>query len=158
MAHPSKRRLEPIPRAHHRGAEYWEEKLVLNPENGRAHRMLAPLVAERGARGVPGAKEQAEQHLKHAVHYAPGDDAARNDLGVVLLAQGKTLLAIAQFQEGLRRTPNSSTLHKNLAAAFGRCGNFKLAILHAHEVCWGKCPPSPWALHTTLLSARAAQS
>jgi len=133
LPRPGGQRLAPIPMSHHRGIEYWSEKLASHPENGRAHRNLAPLMAERAARGQKGAKEAVMTHLKHAVHYDPGSDAARNDLGVALLNAGNTVLAIAQFEAGLKSTPSSAMLHKNLAAAYARTGAFKKALLHAHE-------------------------
>lgn len=58
---------------------------------------------------------------------------ARNDYAVALLRAGKVDRAIAEFLVGLENDPESPFLHKNLAAAYARKGQYKQALVHARE-------------------------
>lgn len=56
-----------------------------------------------------------------------------NDYAVALLRAGKVDRAIAEFLVGLENDPESPFLHKNLAAAYARKGQYKQALVHARE-------------------------
>jgi Flp pilus assembly protein TadD len=64
----------------------------------------------------------AEDNLRIAVALAPAFDKARNNLGVVLLRQGKLAEAIALYEESLEIDPENVPILTNLARAYQQSG------------------------------------
>lgn len=123
-----------VPRAHYRGAQYFEEKLAKDPANLRAHKNLAPLLFERAERRQePGANASALKHLKVGCHLDPGDPSLANDFALALLRAGRVDAAVDTLTQSVKAQPTNPLLRKNLAAAYARRGRYKQALEHASE-------------------------
>ena len=72
--------------------------------------------------------EEAELHLRKAVHLAPAFVIARNNLAKVYLKQGRINEAIEHFNELIRHNEGTAEIYYNLAAALEKQKKYEDAI------------------------------
>jgi Tfp pilus assembly protein PilF len=87
----------------------FESVLAADPENVRAHTYLGAL-ADRA-----GDLKEAERHFAAAAMAAPFLASARNNYGVILMRNGRTELAAAQFEASLKLEHDQPNALVNLA-------------------------------------------
>ena len=92
--------------------------------------------------GTLGRHEDAEQHMRHAVKLAPGNDSYRRNLVTALLSQGN----FAEAEEALRQSPSGMTpaLLVSLGTALGGQGKLVEGI-EALEQAIAQMPNSAFA-------------
>jgi tetratricopeptide (TPR) repeat protein len=71
---------------------------------------------------------EAETHFQHALERRKGLLSARQGLGLVYAAQGKTAQAEAQFQEIIRQQPDFAEAYTQLGAIYLRTGRLPEAL------------------------------
>lgn len=71
---------------------------------------------------------------RHALAVTSNNDVAENNLGIVLLGQGKLEEAIAHFETALSIRSANAPAHDNLAKAFLQQGRYDEAMLHAQKL------------------------
>jgi tetratricopeptide (TPR) repeat protein len=90
-----------------------------------------------------------EAILADTVEHRPGNERARNNLGNVLDAEGRTAEAVAQFEEALRIDPSFAEAHSNLGNALARDpGRMAEALVHCQEAV--RLKPSYAKAHNNL--------
>lgn len=72
--------------------------------------------------------ERQEQSFARASALDPDDPYARNNLGTVLMQQGRTDEAIRYYREAIHKSPDYYKPYANLGAAWARKGNSRKAI------------------------------
>ncbi len=70
----------------------------------------------------------------HALAVTSNNDVAQNNLGIVLLRNGKLDEAIARFQAAVNLRPENAPAHDNLAKAFLQKGQIAEAMFHYHKL------------------------
>jgi len=70
----------------------------------------------------------------HALAVTSNNDVAQNNLGIVLLRNGKLDEAIARFQAAVNLRPENAPAHDNLAKAFLQKGQVAEAMFHYHKL------------------------
>ena len=86
------------------------------------------------ARTQAGHWRNSETLWRHTLAVTGENDVAENNLGIVLLAQGKVDDAIAHFEAALSLRPANAPAHANLAKAFLQQARFEQATAHAHQL------------------------
>ncbi len=105
------------------GAEpHLREAVRLRPRSAVALNALGVALMQLSR---PGDAEAALDAFRRAAAAAPGDAAARNNLGNALEARGSVEEALAQYREAIRLAPGDATGHRNIGLT--------LAGLRRHE-------------------------
>jgi Flp pilus assembly protein TadD len=76
---------------------------------------------------------EAIGHLEQAIPLKPDCAEAHNNLGVILLQQGKVAEAIGHLQQALHCKPDYDDAHYNLGCAFFQQGDVPEAIEHLEQ-------------------------
>jgi Tfp pilus assembly protein PilF len=100
------------------------DALLLDPENLEAHRWLAGMYFDMGANSA------AETHLRKISELAPLDGRPEWFLGRIEVMFSRNDLALAHYQESLRREPNSKNRQDIL---------FELAMVQLKLRRYGEC-------------------
>ncbi|MFM7835122.1 MAG: tetratricopeptide repeat protein, partial [Planctomycetaceae bacterium] len=74
--------------------------------------------------------ERAMDLVNQALKYLPDQPAVYDTRGKILLRQGKTLEAIADFERALSDRQNPDKVHEHLAKAWEQAGNPQKAAIH----------------------------
>ena len=77
--------------------------------------------------------QDSETLLRHAIAVTRDNEPMRNNLGTVLVGQGRLIEAIDQFREAIRLNPEGAGVHDNLGAALAKQGKLDEAILYLRE-------------------------
>jgi protein O-mannosyl-transferase len=85
------------------------------------------------ALAADGGVDEAIDRSRTAVQLAPGYEAARMQLGVLLGNRGEMEEAITQFRAVLSVDPDAADAHTNLALALARQGDVDAALAHLAE-------------------------
>lgn len=93
-----------------------------DPQQVDALHLLAVIAAQTGR------ESRAIDYLRAVLRLQPGLSAAHNDLGNVLVAQGKLPEAEASFREALRLQPDFAVVHNNLGNALREQGRLAEAV------------------------------
>jgi Flp pilus assembly protein TadD len=80
-----------------------------------------------------GCWQDSETLLRHAIAVTQDNEPMHNNLGTVLVGQGRVDEAIDQFREAIRLNPESAGVHDNLGAALAKQGKLEEAISHLRE-------------------------
>jgi tetratricopeptide (TPR) repeat protein len=75
----------------------------------------------------------SETLLRHAIAVTRDNEPMHNNLGTVLVGQGRLDEAIGQFREAIRLNPESAGVHDNLGATLARQGKLDEALLPLRE-------------------------
>lgn len=106
-----------------------EKALKLNPQNPQAREALAFMYGRQGLTQIEqGRLPEAMASLQHALQYHPQDDAALNNLGVVLSQMGRLAEAREAFEAAARANPNNPQAQFNLGVAYLLEGNKEGAL------------------------------
>lgn len=127
--------------------------LKRDPFDARAIRMLAELA------GRIGRNRDAETLLRRALELAPGFNAARANLAIVLYRQNRAVEALAELDTLLAIEPDHPG-HANLkAAALGRLGGFEEAIaLYERVLASAPAQPKVWMSYGHMLKTVGRQA
>jgi serine/threonine-protein kinase len=121
-----------------RGAEaeaVFRDLVRRRPENERHLACLGIHLKARGRAADAGPiLDRAVAAARAMIQHRPDDDAAHNNLGVALQAQGKVDEAIAEFRAAIRLDPDDVTARTNLARALSGHGKADEAIAALREV------------------------
>ena len=77
--------------------------------------------------------QDSETLLRHAIAVTQDNEPMHNNLGTVLVEQGRLDEAIGQFREAIRLNPDSAGVHDNLGAALARQGKLAEAVSQLRE-------------------------
>jgi tetratricopeptide (TPR) repeat protein len=88
--------------------DYFQFRLRLDPNDGKAHTRLASFLAFQGK------ADQAFDHLRSAIRINPDDDQAHYELGYRLLLGNRIDEAQQEFQTVVRLNPQDSQAFGNL--------------------------------------------
>jgi Flp pilus assembly protein TadD len=77
--------------------------------------------------------QNSETLLRHAIAVTEDNDLMHNNLGAMLVGQGRLDEAIEQFRLADKVHPNSARVHDNLGAALAKQGKLEEAIQHLRE-------------------------
>jgi Flp pilus assembly protein TadD len=77
--------------------------------------------------------KDSETLLRHAIAVTRDNEPMHNNLGTVLVGQGRLDEAIYQFREAIRLNPAGAGVHDNLGAALAKQGKLDEAIRHLRE-------------------------
>jgi tetratricopeptide (TPR) repeat protein len=88
--------------------------------------------------------DEAAYEFQQAIRIDPAYANAHNNLGNVLLAQGKPADAIREFAEVVRLQPKSAEALRNLAQAYAIAGDFDRAV-GTIDTALRLSPPEPLA-------------
>lgn len=83
---------------------------------------------------LAGRYDFAEEEFQRALIMAPNLDTLLNDLGFVIMEQGRSRESIAYFQKALTLMPGNLITATNLARAHYRSGDLELAAKEFHDV------------------------
>ena len=78
-------------------------------------------------------KEKAIEHLRKAIELAPGFPGAYNNLGVLMMKQGKYDEAFENFTRALSCDENSAIAHNNLAFVLLKRGRLEDALIESRK-------------------------
>ncbi|UCE33904.1 MAG: tetratricopeptide repeat protein [Deltaproteobacteria bacterium] len=78
-------------------------------------------------------KEKALEHLRKAIELAPGFSGAYNNLGVLMMEQGKYDEAFDNFTRALSYDENSTIAHNNLAVVLLKRGRLEDALIESRK-------------------------
>src|SRR5262249_27048790 len=78
-----------------------------------------------------GAFAEAERLYRHILGFRPDHPDLRSRLGTVLMAQGKTIEAISEFELAVVFQPGLFEAHANLAQAYLSAGRVEMALEEA---------------------------
>jgi tetratricopeptide (TPR) repeat protein len=100
-------------------AAEWERAIDDNPEDPLARDNFGMALLLAGRRGEAGTQiEKArELRLKTAVETSPGQAAPHNELGLLLLQEGRSSEALAEFRRAVEIEPGSAAAHSHLGEA-----------------------------------------
>jgi protein O-GlcNAc transferase len=102
-----------------------------------------------------GLLSQAETLYRQVIALDPGVVGAHNNLGTILLEQGKAIDAVVCFRQALRLNPNHANAHNNLGNAYKELGQFAEAAASFQEAL--RLMPTMARAHNNLALTRAAQ-
>jgi len=129
-----------LPRPYHNLAKYYGDMGYREKEINLYHKALT---LERGPHYIShhmthynlalayisiDQKEKAIEHLRKAIEIAPGFANAYNNLGVLVMKQGKYDEAIDNFMRALAYDENSAVAHNNLAFVLLKRGRLEEAL------------------------------
>lgn len=80
------------------------------------------------SKAAQGYEPEGEQHLLASLTFNPGNKLAYYHLGVIVLEQGRCILASEAFRRGLSIDPDNHSLHYQLGRALERLGNHEEAL------------------------------
>jgi protein O-GlcNAc transferase len=98
---------------------------------------------------------QAETLYRQVIARDPGVVGAHNNLGIILLEQGKAADALVCFRQALRLNPNHANSHNNLGNAYKESGQFAEAAACFQEAL--RLMPTMARAHNNLALTRAGQ-
>ena len=75
----------------------------------------------------------SETLYQHMLTVAPGSSRVRNNLGNILLAQGRLDEAIEIYEHALKANPQAADAHHNLGSALAMRGRLGEAVAHFHQ-------------------------
>ncbi len=113
-----------------------EAALALDPNLARARYDLGLLHLQQGER------EAARGQFQAVLDIVPGDPQATTALAAMLIEEGQVTEAIPLLLSALQRQPDLQSALFNLATAYDRTAEWKLAIEH-YEKALGSAPPDP---------------
>lgn len=90
----------------------------------------------------------SEALWRHTLAVNPAIDAAHNNLGVILAAQGHTEEAVSHYREALRLNPAMPTAYTNLGVVLAARGRYAEAARHYFEAV--KIDPGCYKAHNNL--------
>ena len=90
----------------------------------------------------------SEALWRHTLAVNPAIDAAHNNLGVLLAAQGKTEEAVSHYREALRLNPAMPTAYTNLGVVLAARGGYEEAARYYLEAV--KIDPACYKAHNNL--------
>ena len=102
-----------------------------------------------------GRSDDAIQHYKQAIEYAPAISDIHNYLGIALAKKGENLEASTQYAEAIRIKPEYQEAHFNLGIVLDRLGKTDEAISHFNEALLLK--PEDAEVHNNLGAALGKQ-
>ena len=107
----------------------WRQVLATDPEDAVANRNLAGALLASGHHEEAAAQSRKarEVELHKEVEDHPGNPAAYNELGVLLLDGGQAADALAEFRKAIDLDPGSAAAHTNLGAALAATGESERA-------------------------------
>ncbi len=129
-----------LPRPYHNLAKYYGDMGYREKETNLYHKALT---SKRGPHYIShhmthynlalayisiDQKEKAIEHLRKTIELAPGFSSAYNNLGVLMMKQGKYDEAIDNFMRALAYDENNATAHNNLAFVLLKRGRLEEAL------------------------------
>eukprot|EP01032_Pedospumella_encystans_P017420 gene17420-19851_t len=127
---------------------FYETKLVSNPEMPRYNHLMAAIQSEKGD------VDKANSYYRTSIAAQSGNVMTRNDYAVHLARAGRKEDAIHELKKALLISEKNAVLQKNMAATLGNVGQFTKALEAATTA--GHLNPQDPMNHRNLARIHAA--